>query len=221
MNTITIRSLVVGVSILGASAFIASATSFAQQIGQPIAAVPPFTLDFDEAGNSLLNGLPNPNLVNPVAGGGIQFYLPGIVQPGQVLITSPIDVNSANPNGDSDLLTFSNGPGLNGALVGIMLYESLIDDATETDLADVPRLNYLAPILTILETGPEGANGFSYIVPGASYIGLSDGYLPTPEPSTFGMAGMGLLCLAALAYRRRLAKARLRSQLRTFASAAA
>lgn len=207
MRTNTIRSLAIGVSILTTLAF-GSARTFAQAIGQPIAAVPPFQLDFDETGNSLLNGLPNPNQVVPVAGGGIQFYLPGIVQPGQVLITNLNDITTANPTGDSDLLTFSNGPGLNGALTGIMLYESLFDPPEPLLAADVPLLNYIAPILTIAEIGPEGSNGFSYIVPGATYNGVSDGFLRTPEPSTFVLGALGLLGLAALAYRGRLARTR-------------
>ncbi len=202
MITITFRALAIGISLLGMLALGPARSAFAQLIGQPIAAVPPFQLDFDETGASLLNGLPNPNQVTFVAGGGIQFYLPGIVQPGQILITSSIDVDPGNPGGDSDLLTFSNGPGLNGALTGILLFESLIDPNDPLLAADVPMLNYLAPIQTIAEIGPEGANGFSYIVPGAIYNGISDGRL-VPEPSTFVMGGFGILSLAALAYRRR------------------
>ena len=145
-----------------------------------------------------------------MAGGGIEFFLPGQVQAGHVLITNTNDINSANPNGDSDLLTFSNGPGLNGVTTGIMLYESLLPsdsyDMGVNDPADVQRLNYLAPILTILENGPEGNNGFVYSVPGATYNGLSDGYLPTPEPSTLVLSGLALASLAALAYRRRRAE---------------
>ncbi len=162
-------------------------------------------MDFDETGASLLNGLPNPNQVTLVSGGGIQFYLPGIVQPGQILISSSIDIDPNNPTGESDLLTFTNGPGLNGALTGILLFESLIDSSDPLLPADVPLLNYLAPILTIAEVGPEGANGFSYIVPGAVYNGISDGYL-VPEPSTSALGGFGLLCLVALACRRRMAR---------------
>jgi MYXO-CTERM domain-containing protein len=206
MHTNIIRSLAIGISILGTFAFGAARIAFAQAIGQPIAAVPPFQLDFDEAGNSLLNGLANPNQVTFVAGGGIQFYLPGIVQPGQVLINSSVDVDPLNPSGDSDLLTFSNGPDINGLVTGIMLYESLLDPFDPILAADVPRLNYLVPIVSIGEIGPEGNNGFSYIVPGAIYNGISDGQVP--EPSTFVMGGLGLLSLTALAYRRRRAHSR-------------
>jgi hypothetical protein len=207
MRTNTLRSLAIGISILSTLALGSARMAFGQAIGQPIAAVPPFRLDFDEKGSSLLNGGANPNQVTLVAGGGIQFYLPGIVQPGQILINSSVDVDPNNLSGDSDLLTFSNGPGLNGAVTGIMLYESLIDPFDPLLAADVPRLNFLAPIVTIPEIGPEGANGFQYVVPGAFYNGISDGFL-TPEPSTFVMGGFGLLSLFVLAFRRRFARTR-------------
>jgi hypothetical protein len=203
MRTNIIRSLAIGISILGTFAFGSARIVFAQQIGQPIAAVPPFKLKFDEAGNSLLNGLANPNQITFVPGGGIQYYLPGIVQPGQILISSSVDVDPNNISGASDLLTFSNGPGINGLVTGIMLYESLIDPLDPVLAADVMQLNFIAPILTIGEVGPEGNNGFSYIVPGALYNGISDGLVP--EPSTFVLGGVGLFSLAVLAYRRRRA----------------
>jgi hypothetical protein len=204
MLTNTHRTLALGIAILSTLAFGTARIGFAQAIGQPIAAVPPFQLNFDEVGNSLLNGLPNPNQVSLVAGGGIDFYLPGIVQPGQVLINSSVDVDPNNVTGDSDLLTFSNGPGLNGVVTGIMRYESLIDPFDPLLPADVARLKYLVPIQAIAEVGPEGTNGFLYVVPGAVYNGISDGLVP--EPSTFILGGLGLLSLAVLAWRRRLAR---------------
>jgi len=205
MRTNIIRSLAIGISILGTFAFGSARLVFAQAIGQPIAAVPPFQLDFDEAGNSLLSGLANPNQITFVPGGGIQYYLPGIVQPGQVLIGSSVDVDPNNLKGVSDLLTFSNGPGINGLVTGIMLYESLIDPLDPVLAADVMQLNFLAPIVSIAEIGPEGNNGFSYVVPGATYNGISDGRIP--EPSTFVLGGLGLFSLTLLAYRRRRARA--------------
>jgi hypothetical protein len=208
MRTNSIRSLAFGVVFLSTLAFGSSRLALAQAVGQPIAAVPPFQLDFDEAGNSLLNGLPNPNQVVFVGGGGIQYFLPGIVQPGQILINSSVDVDPLNITGDSDLLTFSNGPDLNGALTGILLYESLIDLSDPLMAADVARLNYTAPIQSIAEVGPEGANGFSYVVPGAIYNGVSDGLLvaSVPEPSTWIMSAVAFLGLIVLTCRRYLAK---------------
>lgn len=183
-----------------------SARNALAQPGAPLPGVPGFTLSFDEQGNSLLNGGPNPNPVIPVSGGGIQFFLPGQISPGFVLVTNPlVDTTTANPNGDTDLLTFSNQIIASGQTVGVMLFESLIDDTDGVnDPADVSVFNFLAPAITILETGPEGNNGFQWIAGSAIYNGTSDGRIP--EPSTFVLAGLGLLSLAALAYRRRRAK---------------
>jgi len=206
MLTDTNRTLTIGIFILSTLAFGSARIAFAQAIGQPIAAVPPFQLNFDEVGNSLLNGLPNPNQVSLVAGGGIDFYLPGPVQPGQILVNSSVDVDPNNVTGDSDLLTFFNGPDVNGLITGIMRYESLIDPFDPLLPADVARLNYMVPVQSIGEVGPEGTNGFLYAVPGATYNGISDGLVP--EPSTFVLGGLGLLSLAALAYRRRWARTR-------------
>jgi hypothetical protein len=160
-------------------------------------------LDFDETGASLLNGGPNPNPVNFVSGGGIQFYLPGIVTQGDVVISAPFDINTANPNGESDVLSFSNGPGLAGQVTGIMLLQSLFDTGDPLLPADVQTLQFATPFATLNETGTEAANGFTWTVPGATYNGISDGVLRTPEPSTLILGALGLLSLTALAYRRR------------------
>jgi hypothetical protein len=173
--------------------------------GSSISGTVGFTFSFDEQGNSLLNGGPNPNLVFLMPGGGIQFTLPGPVIAGDVLVTGISDVTPGN-NGISDLLSFSN----NTANQGVLTYLSLIDDATETDAADHPNFNTVTTY-SVNEVGPEGANGFQWIpdpanLSGAIYNGVSDGVLSTPEPSTFIMGGLGLLSLAALAYRRRLAR---------------
>jgi len=202
MFTATYRTLAIRISLLALLAFAGNTNAFAQP-GTPQASVPPFTLNFDETGASLLNGGPNPNPVVPVAGGGIQFYLPGLVTPGDVLISTGFDVNSANPTGASDVLSFSNGPGLTGTLTGIMLYQSLLEPADPLLAADVQNLVFATPFSPLQETGTEAANGFSWITTGATYNGLSDGFLRTPEPSTFVLGGLGLLSLAAMAYWRR------------------
>jgi len=87
-----------------------------------------------------------------------------------------------------------------------MLYQSLLDPGDPLLAADVQRLVFATPFSSLTETGTEAANGFAWSVPGATYNGLSDGFLPSPEPSTFVLGGLGLLSLAALAYRRRLAR---------------
>jgi hypothetical protein len=205
---ITLRTLATGMSMVGLFAVGSLNVALAQPGSTPLGAVG-FTLTFDEYGNSLLNGGPNPNPVVQVAGGGLQYYLPLPVTPGQVLVTNPVDITTANPLGMTDLLTFSNQVLASGVTVGVMLFESLIDDADDNAPADVPALNFLQPIITINEVGPEGKNGFTWVpfppnAAGAVYIGISDGTL-IPEPSTFILGGIGLAGLGVLAWRRRRA----------------
>ncbi len=190
MRMNTIRSLAIGISISSALAFGSARIAFAQAIGEPIAAVPPFQLDFDETGTSFLNGLPNPNQIVFVAGGGIEFYLPGPVQPGQILVNSSVDVDPNNPGGDSDLLTFSNGPDINGLITGILLYESLLDPFDPVLAADVPVLNYMQPIQSIGEIGPEGATDSRTSFPAQSITGSAMAILsPSPRRSPWPDSG--------------------------------
>ncbi len=213
MLTNTYRTLALGISIFSVLAFGAAKNVFAQGPG-PGAAAPGsvgFTLQFDETGAALLNGVPTAGV--PIAGGGVNFFLPIPVITGDVLINSTIDVDPTNPTGDSDLLIFSNTVLSSGQTVGVMTYQSLIDPNDPLDAADVPSLSYIAPVLTIREIGPEGNNGFTWVpdpgnAAGSVYIGISDGVLRTPEPSTFVLGALGLLSFAALAYRRRLARNR-------------
>jgi hypothetical protein len=213
MNTTTIRTLVIRFSVLSVITFGSTRIAFAQGPGSVAPGSVGFTLSFDEFGNSLLNGGPNPNPVVPIAGGGLNFFLPSQVIPGAVLVSAAFDVSSANPNGLSDLMIFSNTVLASGQTVGVLTYESLIDPFDPLLPADVPVLQFPVPVTVILEVGTEaGINGFNWVpdpgnLAGAVYNGLSDGKL-TPEPSTFVLGGLGLACWAAVAYRRRLAKTR-------------
>jgi len=166
-----------------------------------------FTLTFDENGNSLLNGGPNPNLVQPIAGGGINFYLPVPVVQGYVLATDPVDITTANPTGVSDLMVFFNTTLASGQTVGVMNFGSLIDDNSPPDLADVNVFNFPQPVITISETGPEGSNGFTWVpdppnAAGAVYNGISDGVV-APEPSTIVLGGLGMISLVVMGWRHR------------------
>jgi MYXO-CTERM domain-containing protein len=194
----TVLGLLTVVMALGTSG-----TAFAQPLpapGTPLAGVPGFTIQFDEQGNSLLNGGPNPNPVTLIAGGGIEFFLPGPVTPGDVLIRGLSDISAVN-NGISDLLSFSN----NTANQGILSYFSLIDDASEVEPADVLSFNLNTPYGAI-EFGPEGMNSFTWIPDmtnplGAFYNGISDGLIP--EPSSFILGALGLIALFLIGLRRR------------------
>ncbi|HEV3136748.1 MAG TPA: PEP-CTERM sorting domain-containing protein [Pirellulales bacterium] len=170
--------------------------------GSSAPGTPGYTLTFDEAGNSLLNGGPNPLPVVPIPGGGIEFFLPGPVVPGDVLVRGLSDISAVN-NGVSDLLSFSN----NTANQGILSYFSLIDDSSPPDLADVSAFNLNTPF-GVTEFGPEGLNKFQWIpdpnnVFSPVYNGVSDGLVP--EPSTFIMGGLGLIALFLICRRRRSA----------------
>jgi hypothetical protein len=143
---------------------------------------------FDEQGNITVD-IGQASAGVPVAGGGIDFKLPGPVVPGAVLILDPLDIGPNNPLGISDRLDFSSDPAT-GA--GHMLYRSLIDD-TETvlDPADVASFPTADVTVRAVELGPEGNNQFIYQTSGAIYYGMSDGSIPEP-------AGLGLLALGWL-----------------------
>jgi hypothetical protein len=186
------------ISILGVLAF-GSPKSFAglpPQPGSPVPGVPDFTFSFDENGHGFFNG--QPVQASPVSGGGIDYLLPVPVVPGDVIVNGPSDIGTTGGNGFSDLLTFMQGPA-----GGVLFYQSLADDTSPPDLADI--VNLIAPTtpIAVLETGPEGNNGFLWNPLGTQtvYNGISD----IPEPSTIVLGGLGLLSLAAVAFRRRRA----------------
>src|SRR5437868_4002497 len=120
MSTNNFRSLTLGVCVLAITAH-ASVSKVMAQPGDPLSGAG-FVLNFDERGNSLLNGGPNPNPVVLIPGGGIQYFLPGPVLPGDVLVRGLSDISAMN-NGISDLLSFSNQ-----GCQGILTFLSLIDD---------------------------------------------------------------------------------------------
>jgi hypothetical protein len=210
MNTNICRTLAIGVSILSALAFLPARFAFAQP-GKPLVGFPDFTLKFDEQGNNLLQ-FNNPSLgsmvlpTNPTAI-GLEFLLPVSVASGDVLVQATHDIDTLkNPNGDSDLLSFFDRPNNFGTLDHVMLFQSLIVDATDTLPADVNAFTFFnaaVPPSFASEIGPEGSNQFFWtpgLPTGTMYNGISDGTIP--EPSTVVLGSLGLLSLAALAYRR-------------------
>lgn len=199
MTALMIRTPALGLSVLAALAL--ASTSMAQPApGTPLPGVPGFTLTFDEYGNSLLNGGPNPNPVVAIAGGGLQYFLPGMVTPGDVVVRNIVDITPANP-GISDLISFANIGGQ-----GVLSFFSLIDDADDNAPADVPTFNFISAY-GATEFGPEGNNSFTWIPDpsnslGAVYIGISDGTI-VPEPSTIVLAALGFVSISAIMWRRR------------------
>ena len=151
----TTRIRVLIVAAIAATCYLVSPLSVNAQ--GPGAAAPGsvgFTLQFDENGNSLLNGGPNPFPVVPLAGGGINFYLPVPVVQGYVLVTSSVDVDPAHPSGDSDLMVFFNVPLPSGQMQGVMNYASLIDPGDPLQLADVNAFTFPQPVTTIGGSAP-------------------------------------------------------------------
>jgi hypothetical protein len=187
--------------LVGAAVFGSAPIAFAQNPGDPQPGFPGFFLTFDELGNGTLgtpSGIgPDPGVA--VAGVGVQYALPVPVIPGDVLVKGPAD-DVAN-FGYSDRLVFDNGP-----VGGILTFQSLRDDASPPDPADVPTFPITSSFV-VFEIGPEGNNSFSWtpgagFPTGATYQGISD----TPEPSTLILGALGLVALYALAWRRRIAR---------------
>ena len=212
----TVRMLAIGITILSLLQFSFTKTARAQGPGAVLPGSAGFTLAFDEQGNSLFNGGPNFNLVVPLAGGGINFFLPVQVVPGYVLATDPIDISTTNPTGESDLLVFFNTTLASGQTVGVMNYGSLIDDNSPPDLADVTNFSFPQPITTITESGLEGNNAFTWIpdppnAAGAVYIGISDGVVP--EPSSVVLGSLGMVSLFVMGWWHRRGGAHLQNQI--------
>jgi hypothetical protein len=197
MSTLDFRKFAVGTSFLFVLAVGSAKGGIPADPGTPVAGAPGFLMIFDENGHATINGQPVPG--TPVPGGGVDYPLPVPVAPGSVGVFTPGDASDSNPNGFSDLLTFSINP-LNNQ--GVLLYESLLDDSSPPDLADVLRLVQPTTPFSVTETGPEGNNGFVWSSPidptKTVYQGISD----IPEPSTFILGTLGLMILALLGWRR-------------------
>jgi hypothetical protein len=190
-----IASLLLGLVILGSGKI-----AFGQLPGTPLPGNPGFILEFDEAGHGRVitdaGAIDDPGV--PQLGGGILYDLPVPVFGGDVIVINTLDISAANPDGYSDLLTFEGHT---------LLYRSLLDESEPfPDPADVAGLIFPATSFSTFESGPEGFNGFVWILDSGLpsytvYNGISD----IPEPSTFILGGLGLIALLLVGRRRRVA----------------
>ena len=158
-----------------------------------------FIVNFDENGNGSIST--NSAAFVPLQGGlapdpsqggslALMYPLPFTVVPGDVQIFEP---NSNSPI-ESDGLRFTNNCGgtvFAPAPAQCMYYYSETEASGSQDLADTGLPTTFSGA-SVLEVGPEGANGFTYTAGSATYNGISD----TPEASSFLLLGTGLLSIA-------------------------
>jgi hypothetical protein len=172
------------------------------QPGTPLGGAPGFQLEFDELGHGRYltptsgGYIDDPGVPQP--GGGLLFFLPVPVSPGDVLVVNPAEAGPNNPSGFSDLLSFEGHS---------LLYRSLQDESElHPDPADVLGLTAPGTAFSTLESGPEGMNGFVWLVDpsGPSYT-VYNGISDTPELSTFVLGGLGLIALFVIRRWRRAA----------------
>ncbi|PYJ03544.1 MAG: hypothetical protein DME25_11920 [Verrucomicrobia bacterium] len=176
-----------------------SAIALATASGQP---GPVITVD--ELGNGTFNGTVLPSFQSPEPNSGIvtlTYRLPFPGAPGDVQLFEP---NAAGTNQLSDIIRFDG----NGNLW--FFSEREPTDVPPFDPADVsqfpPPIASL-PVVSLIETGPEGNNGAFYTPApggpgdnsaGASYNFISD----VPEPSAGLLAILGSGFVLALNWRR-------------------
>lgn len=188
----------------------------AQQLAPGLSAqtpVGPFLLSFDEAGHATIsvNGGPTTTLTgtlmaDPATTGvgqplALTFMLPEPVVTGDVSFSE-----LAGVAGNSDWLRFTDAAGhISGVATGagprMLFYSDIEVGGINTGLADTgfPTNLGTGNVVTRLEVGPEGSNGFDYQPGGVpaplnnEYKGVSD---TVPEPATFLLLASGLLGLA-------------------------
>jgi len=170
-----------------------------------------FILNFDENGNGSINingagfvplqGILAPDPTQTGSPLALMYLLPPQVTPvvnGDVQIFEP----NSNSNIESDRLRFTNGLGVVFAPAGPsadrMYYYSDLEASGNQDLADTGLPPLIGTPASVLEVGPEGANGFTWTPSPNTYNGISD----TPEASSFLLLGTGLLSIAGFMRRK-------------------
>jgi hypothetical protein len=169
----------------------------------------PFIFNFDENGNGIISidggrFIPNNGSLQPDPSNGgkpaLTYFLPASqipVEEGDVLIYE-------SPGVLSDVIRFTDADGnLSFGTGDRMIYYSDIGDA-DLALADTGFPSNLdLSSISVNETGPEGANGFTYGSPNV-YNGISDGRLAVPEPGSLILLISAVLGLVLTSLRRRL-----------------
>lgn len=161
------------------------------------------TLSFDENGNGILNGAPDPGVLAPDPSNGgalaLTYFLGGnLVGNGDVGVLDPDGVTL------SDAIRFTDDAGnLNGISADRLIFYSDNDDVdSPSNLADT---GFPANLFSGAVGGPvtENADGsFVYNI-GNMYLGFSDSDAAVPEPGSLALVGAGMSSGLLLLRRRR------------------
>jgi hypothetical protein len=170
--------------------------------GQHSASNPdPFIFNFDENGNGIISIDGGPFIrddgsLQPDPSNGEKPALTYLLPASQIPVEEGDLLIFESPGVLSDVIRFTDADGnLSFGTGDRMIFYSDLDDA-DLALADTGFPSNLdLSSISVNETGPEGANGFSFGTPNV-YNGISDGRLAVPEPATIPLLSTALLAVA-------------------------